>query len=372
MADQLAILSEALGVVRRRIQQYRDRKEIVGEQNTKATLIEPILAALGWNLQEIDEVRREYKRKPQDNPVDYALFLNRTECLFIEAKSLEKDLSDRKWVSQNLAYATVVGVQWCVLTNGDEYRIYNSHAAVDVDEKLFRTVRVSATETKVLTDTLILLSKDMMRGSLLDEMWKAHFIDRNVRLALESLFAEDDGGLVRLIQKKAAALTPSDVRASLKRAKIRIDFPVPSVSAPLATGAPGVPDAGQEKVAATRHEAGKKAWETMKAMSEATLDNLIRVGLIKGPLEVERDYKGVHLTAVVEGNGKVVFGGETYDSLSTAAGMARKSVVGAPPDRPYPQTNGWQFWQFRDEHGELKTLDDLRQRFLARADRASA
>ena len=187
MADQRAVLADALGVVRKRIQQIRERKEILGEQNTKATLIEPVLGALGWDLQEIEEVRREYKRKPQDNPVDYALFLNRTECLFVEAKSLEKDLSERKWVSQNLAYATVVGVQWCVLTNGDEYRIYNSHAAVDVDEKLFRCVRVSGTETKLLIDTLVLLSKEMMRGSLLDEMWKAHFIDKNVRTALENL-----------------------------------------------------------------------------------------------------------------------------------------------------------------------------------------
>jgi predicted type IV restriction endonuclease len=62
-------------------------------------LIDTILIALGWDLQEIDEVRREYRRKPQDNPADYALFLNRTECLFIEAKSLEKDLNDRKWIS---------------------------------------------------------------------------------------------------------------------------------------------------------------------------------------------------------------------------------------------------------------------------------
>jgi predicted type IV restriction endonuclease len=73
------------------------------------------LSALGWDLQEIDEVRREYRRKPQDNPVDYALFLNRTECLLIEAKSLEKDLGDRKWISQNISYAAVVGVKWYVL-----------------------------------------------------------------------------------------------------------------------------------------------------------------------------------------------------------------------------------------------------------------
>jgi hypothetical protein len=197
MISQSTLL-ETLATVRKRIQQLRDRKEMIGEENTKATLIEPVFTALGWNLQEIDEVRREYKRKPQDNPVDYALFLNRTECLFVEAKSLEKDLSDRKWVSQNLSYATVVGVRWCVLTNGDEYRIYNSHAPVDVDEKLFRTVRLSDSETRYLTDTLLLLGRDMMRGSMLDELWKAHFIDRNVRSALENILAQPDSGLVRL------------------------------------------------------------------------------------------------------------------------------------------------------------------------------
>src|SRR5713101_8436653 len=169
-------LADAVDVVRKRIQQIRDRKEIIGEQNTKAALIDPILMALGWDLHEIDEVRREYRRKPQDNPVDYALFLNRTECLLIEAKSFEKDLNDRKWVSQNVSYAAVVGVGWCVLTNGDEYRIYNSHAAVDVDQKLFRSVRISdAMSASHVLETLQLLSQEQMQGRLLDELWKVHF-----------------------------------------------------------------------------------------------------------------------------------------------------------------------------------------------------
>ena len=364
-------LLETLTVVRNRIQQIRERKEIIGEQNTKATLIEPVLGALGWNLLEIDEVRREYKRKPQDNPVDYALFLNRTECLFVEAKSLEKDLSDRKWVSQNLSYATVVGVRWCVLTNGDEYRIYNSHAAVDVDEKLFRIVRVSDNDTKLLTDTLLLLGREMMRGTLLDELWKAHFVDRNVRLALESLLVQPEHGLARLIQKKASALSATEIRASLKRAKIRIDFPAPSVSTgPVKVLAPQ-DDAGKQK-GTSQHEAGRKAWETVKGMADATLDNLIAAGLIKTPFEMERDYKGVHVTAIIEKNGKVVFAGTAYDSLSTAAGMARKQVIGAPPDRPYPQTNGWQFWQYHDENGDLHELELLRKQYLERAREASA
>ena len=83
----------------------------------------------------------------------------------------------------------------------------------------------------------------------------------------------------------------------------------------------------REKGATSRHEAGKKAWETMRAMAEATLENLIAAGLIKPPLQLERDYKGAHVTAIIEQNGKVVFAGEAYDSLSTAAGMARKSVL---------------------------------------------
>ena len=193
-------LANAIDVVRKRIQQIRDRKEIIGEQNTKAALIDPLLVALGWDLQEIDEIRREYRRKPQDNPVDYALFLNRTESLFIEAKSLEKDLNDRKWISQNLSYVTVVGVRWCVLTNGDEYRIYNSHAAVDVEQKLFRSVRTSDTaNANYVTDTLHLLSKEQMQGRLLDELWKVHFIDGNVSRSIESLLANEDAGLIRFL-----------------------------------------------------------------------------------------------------------------------------------------------------------------------------
>jgi hypothetical protein len=365
MEPTTAKVTAAVEVIRKRIQQVRERKELIGEQNTKAALIDPLLSAMGWELQEIDEVRREYRRKPQDNPVDYALFLNRTECLLIEAKSLEKDLGDRKWISQNISYAAVVGVKWCVLTNGDEYRIYNSHAEVDVDEKLFRKVRISDSEPKFIIDTLVLLSKDKMRGSLLDELWKAHFIDRRVRLALESLLGEDDAPLIRAICKKANGVTRSEARASLKRAKITIDFPLPKVLEQPA--APAVPSVTPKPEAApTRREAGIKARQTMTAMAEATLPNLIAAGFVKAPLELERTYKGVRLTASLQPDGRISVGGETGLTLSAAGGMARKSVLATPPSDPPPATNGWTFWQFRDpKTGNLRDMDSLRQEFLA-------
>lgn len=344
-----ATLADTIEVLRRRIHQIRERKEIIGEENTKATLIEPLLAALGWDLHDLDEVRREYRRKPQDNPVDYALFLNRTACLFIEAKSLEKDLADRKWAVQNLNYATTAGVQWCVLTNGDEYRIYNAHAPVPAEEKWFRTVRISDSEVKDLVDTLSLLSKEKMRSSLLEELWKRHYVDQRVHQALANLLAEQDSRLVNAIRKKAGALSPAHIRASLKRARISIDFPLtPSTPPP-----------------ASRREPSKKIRETTSA-AKPSLADLIAAGLIQLPLQIEREYKGHHLVAVIRQDGKVEFAGEQYGSLSTAGAMARKTVIGSPANRPYPQTDGWTFWRYRDkETGELRQMDCLREIYLA-------
>lgn len=346
-------LGRVIETIRKRIQQIRDRREAIGEQNTKATLVDPLLAALGWDLQEIDEVRREHRRKPQDNPVDYALFLNRNECLLIEAKSLEKDLGERRWVAQNISYAAVAGVKWCVLTNGDEYRIYNSHAEVDVDEKLFRKVSITESDPKALIETIVLLSKEQMRGSLLDELWKAHFIDRRVRLALESLLNEDDGPLIRAISKRAGGVTQAETRASLKRAKITLDFPAPKVleASTLA------PVAAARR---TRKAAGRMPAPTPPGATNA-LTELIRKAGLPLPLALEKLYKGVELEACVEVNGTVSFGGRIYDSLSTAGAEARKSVLQLPANEPAPATNGWTFWKYRDpQTGAECLIDNIR------------
>ena len=128
--------------------------------------------------------------------------------------------------------------------------------------------------------------------------------------------------------------------------------------------APGAAPKSEEAVA--RKKAGKKDAGTVAALPEATLSNLIAAGLINVPLEVERIYKGVKLQATIQPDGRIAFGGQSYDSLSTAGGMARKTVIGCPEGRPYPQTNGWTFWQFRDPTtGDLRELDSLRQQLLS-------
>jgi hypothetical protein len=56
-------------------------------------LIDPVLEPLGWNVRDWDDVQREYKVKPKDKPVDYALRISRLPKLYIEAKGL----GERRW-----------------------------------------------------------------------------------------------------------------------------------------------------------------------------------------------------------------------------------------------------------------------------------
>ena len=99
------------------------------------------------------------------------------------------------------------------------------------------------------------------------------------------------------------------------------------------------------------------------------MSDLIAAGIVNAPLELHCTYKGQRLEATIRPNGTAVFDGAEYSSPSTAAGMARRSVVGSPPGRKYPQTNGWTFWRFTDAAGAEHTIDDLRQRYIKRHSR---
>ena len=58
-----------------------------------------------------------------------------------------------------MGYASVAGVEWVVLTDGNEYRIYNTHATVPVAEKLLHAVRVTDDDASV-RPILELLSRE--------------------------------------------------------------------------------------------------------------------------------------------------------------------------------------------------------------------
>ena len=359
-------LRHALGEIAERVTRYRGER--IGEQNTKATLIVPILRALGWNVEDLDEVHLEYRGVPIDKPVDYALLLQRKPVLFIEAKALGENLSDRKWASQIVSYAAVAGVEWVVLTDGDEYRIYNALSEHDVEEKLFRTVRVSGDAAEA-EDALRLLTKDELRNKSLAALWRAQSIDTRVRRAVEALFEpEPSAWLVRRLANSTDGLTAGDVKAALLRARITLDLPAAELeSSPPARERPRVLPMPTTPDETSSHEEEQQPGTRRPAASyDVSVKDLLDAGLIRPGLKLRKRYLGSEVEATIEPDGRVRYGSETFKSLSIAAGAARVAVKGPPSDgRRYYQTNGWTFWEYEDEAGRRREIQEIRERYLA-------
>jgi hypothetical protein len=122
----------------------------------------------------------------------------------------------------------------------------------------------------------------------------------------------------------------------LKRADIRIDFPVVSVSS-QSLFREEVEDEGTPPVEVV--EKTKVGTKTLN-IPGVKVSDLIRTNLVEPPLKLEKVCKGAHLEAEIQPDGTIVFDGETYRSLSLAAAFARKTIIGAPEGRKYPPTNG--------------------------------
>ena len=353
MSEQIQRLREAIQEAVGKIRKYQDRN--LGEQNTKATLIDPVLEALGWNVRDADEVYREFKPTTRDSPVDYALTILRKPRLFVEAKGLGETLSDRKWIAQVLGYATVAGVEWCVLTDGDEYRFYNATAPLDAEEKLFCSVRLTDDEPSDVAKTLTLISRANMEENLLDVLWSAHYVDRRVKSALQDMFSSVDRSLVRIIRHRESKLTPKEIGESLRRLDIKVESVTPLPVSPTRKSS-AAPRKLPTKSPARRATAAKRT----TAHSRVSLADVIGAGLLSPPTRLFRKYKGQILEATLLPDGAVECQGKRYESCSNAAGVARSIVTGR-----WMSTNGWDFWHYLDERGKKKTLLDVREKYLA-------
>ena len=339
-----------------RIDDFRSHHTQLGEENTKAALIEPVLKALGWDTSNPDEVHHEYRRLSNDNPVDYALLLLRTPRLFLEAKDLWANLGDPKWSIQFISYATAAGVQWVVLTNGAEWRVYNAHAPVPIEQKLFRTVRIDE-DLDSAYSVLQLLSKDNIREMRIEELWKGFFIDRKVHEALAKLFggSEPAKEIVSAVRHRDPDLKLSEIRESLARVRVVFDFP-----APLDAPRP-IPSVKHEPASAIPAPDGAHVQQSERAIS---VKKLLDMGTLSpGPI-LEATYQGQRYTAEVLPDGRIRYAGTVYKSLC-AAGGALKMAAKQPGETSdgNPSTDGWHFWRTRDEKtGELVTMKEVRRR----------
>lgn len=108
------------------IKETIEKNPDMDEANTKNRIINPLLEKLGWEAIK-GQVVAEYPIKfaTSTSHVDFALLVEGSPVVFVEAKALRTEIKPDN-VRQILDYGRHKDVNWCVLTNGKELRIYNS------------------------------------------------------------------------------------------------------------------------------------------------------------------------------------------------------------------------------------------------------
>jgi hypothetical protein len=358
-------LAAEIGKIRRKLKKLR--RQSLNEETTKAALISPLLASLGWDISNPEEVVYEYRSKSKHMPVDYALKAQRTPDIFIEAKSLGSNLADDKLITQIVNYSVQAGVPWVVLTDGVEYRIFNAGAGkLTIERKLFKILSIEDTPEEELIGGLMLLERSDFVAKRIEEAWKHFNDDRRVKLVLERLMdvKEIKDRLVGVVYAECEKEIPrSAVRDALMRATITVEFPpAPDALDPSIEreDEPGTEKA-RKAIKVKRSSAQEKSGSPRKMV---TLEEVLKGGGLKAPVKLLANYLGHELEATIRSDAKIEMGGEVFNSLSLAAGYARKPhFEGKVAKGKYPPTNGWEFWRCLDpKSGAMVPLSEIRSR----------
>jgi hypothetical protein len=311
---------------------------------------------------------------PADNPVDYAFLVDGLPRLFVEAKGLGENLDDARWANQTISYATAAGVEWVALTNGSQWRIYNAHAPVPIEDKLFRSVRLHD-DPDVAFEVLSLLSRDAIADNRIEALWEAFFVDRQVQGALTALFAGSASELVDLLVPKLRRLNSSDVRASLNRLRATFEFPsadaaedpwearrarqASTVSAVVPTSSTSLPRvAPQGPPAPVRSTSRVSPEERRLKLVDVIAGGRIRVGQ-----KLVATYQGCGHTAELLEDGRIRYRDKVYNSPSAAGEAVKIELLGPGVPQSVLATDGLVAWQSTDATtGETVTLRELRRR----------
>jgi len=311
----------------------------LSEADTKRLIIEELLSAAGWDMTSFAHVQREWRRRPADEPVDFALKIGAQIRLLVEAKRLRASLS-AKHVKQLLAYASAAGVKWCLLTNGNELRIYNSLAEEVAERKLLFELRIDEIDTPKglpldhFAEKLQLLSPESISAGRIDEVWKSSYGVQNVAWALRRILSTQKAALVNLVRKtlqqRGVKLSSKEVRQHLGSLQIEIS--------PKDTYELLIPP-------------GPKRGPRMRV----GIEDLLSAGHVRPGDRLRSKYKGQESWAVVQADGTLEYAGSKYRTPSAAG----EAVIGY-------QCDGWYHWKYQDASGDWKPIAELRARITGR------
>jgi|GEM_PF-4367058 len=173
------------------IERVKSNKDRDGwnEFETRVFVIHKVLSTLGYSD---SEIRHEYPVRT--GMVDLAMLANTDHMWFIEAKRWSQSLLDRE-IDQTLNYANVYGRRFAVLTNGQEWRLYdNSIQGQSESKKLLQfSLFDSDAEDKF---------QFLNRANMIDEAVLKYIEVQNLYKLLDSELINPQSSLLKVIRKE--------------------------------------------------------------------------------------------------------------------------------------------------------------------------
>lgn len=151
-----------------------DDKKKYSESDVSTKFIQPLIKILGWNVDDINEVREQ--RTAGVGRADFVLALENEPKIVIETKKFETNLDGRQISSRNeeksypdqvIEYAWHLKSRWAVLTNFEEIRLYSSGHKNPNEGLLFS---ISINELKEHINDLCMISKQSILENKLDTL----------------------------------------------------------------------------------------------------------------------------------------------------------------------------------------------------------
>ncbi len=169
------------------------------ERTTCAWVIEPLLEAAGYS-------RFDWIAESTDatgNKPDYRVLPYSPHQWLVEAKAWNHTLSDAD-ANQLTSYANTNHIRWAVLTNGQEWRLYDASIFGTVQERLM--AQAGLDEPEALANLLCALHKDAVQSDETERVARRLRMDREMRAQL----CDENSPMVHTIAQQLRQCTKVD------------------------------------------------------------------------------------------------------------------------------------------------------------------
>ena len=197
------------------------------EEATKKGFIEPLFHALGWDIENLNEVSVE--ETISKKRVDYGFRVDGIPKFFLEAKALkEEDIIQLKYVQQAIDYAWMKSCSWSVLTNFRTLVVYNSEEN-NKDPRMNRFLLFNDPKDYLENPDFLLLSRDSIKKGDLDKKAE-QFGRKELKKPVDKALLDDITNFRELLYNSVKrnnpekGLTEDDIEEAVQRIIDRLIF----------------------------------------------------------------------------------------------------------------------------------------------------